>query len=134
MGYTFVCLLNLRLFFWTITREFVLSDLTVFLLKAVDETAFWGLFSSLLYPLNACWLIWKLKLSLVEFSVSSRLIGRKEFVENKEMVQEGSVLFMLALLGEIKSQRSNSLKSFLLEETSNIKTEKTQFFETLQNT
>ena len=66
--------------------------------------------------------------------MSSRLIGRKEFVENKEMVQEGSVLFMLALLGEIKSQRSNSLKSFLLEETSNIKTEKTQFFETLQNT
>ena len=66
--------------------------------------------------------------------MSSRLIGRKEFVENKEMVQEGSVLFTLALLGEIKSQRSNSLKSFLLEETSNIKTEKTQFFETLQNT
>lgn len=65
-----------------------MSDITVSLLKAVDETAFGGLFFSLLYPLNACWLIRKLKLSVVELSVSSGLIGRKEFVENKEMVQE----------------------------------------------
>ena len=34
--------------------------------------------------------------------MSIGLIGKKEVVENKEMVQERRVLFILGLLGEIK--------------------------------
>lgn len=58
-------------------------------------------------------MIRKFKLYVVGLSVSSRVTVRKGFVGNKGMVQERGILLIVGLLGEIKLQRSKSLKSFL---------------------
>lgn len=68
---------------------------------------------------------------MVGLSVSSRITGRKKFVENKEMVQAREALSTLGLLREIKPPRFISLKSFLSGEIKNIRIGKTWFFETL---
>lgn len=58
-------------------------------------------------------MIRKFRLCVVGLSVSSRITGRKGFVGNKKKIQEKGIVLILGLLGEIKLQRSKSLKSFL---------------------